>query len=618
LDPFWVRWVPRPAIGLPILLGGAAIVAFVTVAFGLPPGFLTVIAIPIPFMATRWGRGPSYGAIAGLLLAAVSIALLDDRSTVHSLQRVFVQIGALALMWELVHVTSGARSRVIAALADSEAQYRLLLETSSVIPFEFDLATMCFTYVGPQAERILGYPVGEWLGDGFWVDHIHPDDANEAVAFCEGATARGEDHAFDYRMIASNGEIVWIHDVVALVGDRSAPTHLRGVMVDITERQLAEEQRQTLEARVLESQKLESLGLVAGGVAHDFNNLLTAILGNASLILDELPPEHPVRPKIDDLALAAERGADLTSQMLAYSGQATPEKKVRDLSAIARETARLLASTVSKKARLELDLAPSVWVRIDSGQMHQVVMNLVTNASDALEEGEGTILVRTGLEDQADDDAAPFAFIEVSDDGAGMDAATSASMFDPFFTTKFKGRGLGMAAVHGIVRSHDGRVLVDSAPGEGTCIRVLIPSCTSPEEAEAEAAKPVAPQRDEAPRGTLLLVDGEPQVRNIARLALLAAGYEVLEAGDGIEALERLREGRQVDGVVLDMTMPRLSGGETLRAIRAEHGPLPVLLVSGYSDDQLVDGDGSARTAFLQKPFRATGLAEKVAALLES
>ncbi|MCP5055244.1 MAG: response regulator [bacterium] len=320
-----------------------------------------------------------------------------------------------------------------------------------------------------------------------------------------------------------------------------------------------------------------------------------------------------------DLATAAERGSELTSQMLAYAGRSTPETRPRDISEIAAETARLLASSISKKAHLTLELELSVWVPVDAGQLHQVVMNLVTNASDALGDEEGTIQVRTGIGETAPDpDANQRAYLEVIDDGAGMDEQTVRDMFDPFFATKFSGRGLGLAAVHGIVRSHGGTISVDSEPGRGSRIRVLLPTCSAPLAEGSQAATQTGDRAVPARSATLLVVDDEAQVRNVTRMALEHRGYSVIEASDGHEALALIGQHPSIDGVVLDLTMPRLSGGETLEVLRVGHPNLPVLLVSGYEAVPGTTLDPAGPSDFLQKPFRPDEIAGKVADLLQN
>ncbi|MCP5069391.1 MAG: response regulator, partial [bacterium] len=277
------------------------------------------------------------------------------------------------------------------------------------------------------------------------------------------------------------------------------------------------------------------------------------------------------------------------------------------------------------KARLKIHLEPSSWGQIDSGHLHQVVMNLGTNASDARGDDEGTIQVRTRIEPtnskpaNSDSATTPLACLEVTDDGAGMDDEIRRNMFDPFFTTKFKGRGLGLAAVHGIVRTHGGEIEVDSEPGRGSRVRVLLPCCPAPEQASLPVPDAIS---TDAPRPaadcTLLVVDDETQVRDVSRMALERKGYRVVEAVNGLVALELLDNETTIEGVVLDLTMPRLSGEETLRALRTDHPKLPVLLISGNASQPLELLDPNGPSDFLQKPFSPGEIVAKMAALLQT
>ena len=288
-------------------------------------------------------------------------------------------------------------------------------------------------------------------------------------------------HAFDHPFLRP---VPWLAPWGFVLGSAFALTAAVGMLLVYFERAQAE--RQALQAQVLGAQKLESLGVLAGGVAHEFNNLLVGVLGNADLALTKLPALSQVRTCLEDIKVAAVRAAELTNQMLAYSGKGRFMIEVLDLGAVVRETAPLLAASMDGKAALEYDLAADCPVEADVGQVRQVVMNLLANAADAIGSDEGTITIATGMVDADDaylaetylaDDLPPgrYAFLEVRDTGCGMDDATRARLFDPFFTTKFTGRGLGLAAVLGIVRGHRGAIKVDSAVGRGTTVRVLLP-----------------------------------------------------------------------------------------------------------------------------------------------
>ncbi|HEX7088379.1 MAG TPA: response regulator [Vicinamibacterales bacterium] len=391
--------------------------------------------------------------------------------------------------------------------------------------------------------------------------------------------------------------------------------------VAIRSARLLEQQRRA-EEQMRNAQKLESLGVLAGGIAHDFNNLLVGVLGNAGLALLELPEDSPARQAIRDIEISAQRAAELTRQMLAYSGRGTFRVEPVDLSALVEEMSQLLRRVITKQAHLSLRLDRNLpAVVADATQLRQVVMNLITNASDALEERPGTIRLETGVV-HADrrmlasmylNEELPegrYVWLEVSDTGIGMDADTAARLFDPFFTTKFTGRGLGLAAVLGIVRGHRGAISLQSTPGLGTTFRVLLPA------AEGVAVKPGTPPAATLARGAgrVLLVDDEEAVRGIARRVLERGGFDVVEAENGEEALARFREQPDaVTAVVLDLTMPGLGGEATFHALRCARPDLPIVLSSGYAQD----GDAFDNVAFLAKPYRPAELVDAVKAAIE-
>ncbi|MDE3154273.1 MAG: PAS domain S-box protein [Acidobacteriota bacterium] len=390
-------------------------------------------------------------------------------------------------------------------------------------------------------------------------------------------------------------------------------------------------ERLRLEAQVQHAQKLESLGVLAGGIAHDFNNLLLGVLGHAGLARMELADDSPVQARLSQIELTAQRAAELTNQMLAYSGKGRFVVQPLDLSNLVQEMTHLLHSAISKKAELRFDFGDALpAVHADVSQVRQIVMNLITNASDALGDRNGVITIRTGLvrvdaqylSDTYVNEAlpdGPYVFVEVSDTGCGMDAATRARIFDPFFTTKFTGRGLGLAAVLGIVRGHHGAIKVYSEPGMGTTFKVLLPAAA---EAAHELAAP-APVREEwHSDGLVLVVDDEEGVRTVAQGVLERCGFDVLEAGDGREGVDVFRaHAGEIRAVLLDMTMPRMSGVEALREIRQIRRDVPVILSSGYSEADAVDHfrfGGDELAGFIQKPYAAAGLVDKLRQVLES
>ena len=395
------------------------------------------------------------------------------------------------------------------------------------------------------------------------------------------------------------------------------------VLHDLTEQRLAEAEKDELEGWVRHGQKLETLGVMAGGIAHDFNNLLMAILGSADLAAEKLADGAPVDLELRRIATAAERATELTSQMLTYAGEASAPEGPVDLNDLCRETAELMYAAISKKAKLDCQFGEGVpTVIADKGQMSQVLLNLITNASDALGEEVGTITLRTGVlrarsADQADSEhEARRVFLEVSDTGAGMDEKTKNRMFDPFFTTKFTGRGLGLATVAGIVRAHDGRIRVDTEPGRGTRFTIELPASTAPCPEGKRADAVSAPWEGS---GVVLLADDEPAVRSVTHEMLVGAGFEVIEACDGSEAVDLFHERHdEITIVLLDITMPELDGKEAFVEIRACSPDVPIVLMSGYADDVLADPASGYRSSFLKKPFRSAGLIEKLGEAMTS
>ena len=395
----------------------------------------------------------------------------------------------------------------------------------------------------------------------------------------------------------------------------------------------ADAERLELERQLLHAQKLESLGVLAGGIAHDFNNLLQAMLGNLSLALPELAPGSPVHEAVEHAAQAARRATDLTRQLLAYSGKGRFVIRPVDLSALVRENAHLFRAgvphTCSIALRLSEDLSP---VEADVGQVQQVIMNLLTNAAEAIGERPGVVTITTsrhaggagavaGSRVAVAEPCEAYVALEVSDTGGGMAPDTLARLFDPFFSTKGVGRGLGLSALLGIVRGHRGALFVDSAPGRGTAVRVLFPAMVSGVSRAAPASAPPAGHASPGPTGAsgaVLVVDDEEVVRRACLRMLRALGRPVLSAGGGQEAVEVLRaHPGQIGAAIVDLSMPGMDGLATLEALRALEPALPVLLTSGFDEQALLGRGAQGRAAgFLQKPYSLDELRAAVARLL--
>ena len=382
---------------------------------------------------------------------------------------------------------------------------------------------------------------------------------------------------------------------------------------------------------LIQTQKLEGLGVLAGGIAHDFNNLLVAILGNTELARAELAPSSAARDSLDDVEAAAVRASELTGQLLAYAGKATFAQEDLDLSDLVREVTELITVSVHKDVRtvfrLQADLPP---VRGGAVELRQVVMNLVTNAADAIGDRAGTITIETGVgagpqmaapEISAEHGTTPpdAIFLSVTDNGIGMDRRTLDRIFDPFFTTKFTGRGLGLAATRGILESHRGSLRIETALGVGTAFRVALPPSAS-ERRPARTASTTPRSEHTVPRQTILVVDDEPSVRAVLEKNLRGAGYAVFTCDSGVAALSLMREhSQQVDMVILDITMPGIDGLETRVRLRERHPALPIMLSSGYPEDALEtlrSGD-PALDGFIQKPYTSAALLAQIARMLE-
>ncbi len=420
---------------------------------------------------------------------------------------------------------------------------------------------------------------------------------------------------------------IWYLGRVTALADAQTPGRLLVSALDITKEVLAEEEQRRLERKLQETQRLESLGVLAGGVAHDFNNLLTVILGNTSLSRMQTADGSAVHSFLDQVDQAALRAADLCRQMLAYAGHGRFVVAPLDLSALVSGSGTLLRSVVSKKATLRLNVAPVLpSVIADAAQVRQILMNLVINASEALDDREGTIVVETGVM-HADasyltaarsfTELSPgsYVFLEVRDNGCGMTAEVQGRIFDPFFSTKFTGRGLGLAAVLGIVRAHGGALRVLSEPGQGTSLRLLL----RPSDATATERVAETPTPERHGPSVVLVVDDENAVRLLTVRLLKAAGFEVLEAADGQAAVEIYsREAARIHLVLLDLMMPHLDGEEALREMRRLRADVRAILMSGFSEQELSQRFADAPPAgYLQKPFTREQLLSLVARVLE-
>lgn len=513
------------------------------------------------------------------------------------------------------------------ALRQSEQHYQVLADLAPVGIFRTDARGRCL-YVNERLCQISGVRA-DALREGGWDKILNPEDrALLAAAWMKVVQGSGPG-SLEHRIAHPDGSTVWA--LTHFAAERDAAGRVNGcigTLADISDRKRAEEENRRLEAQVQHAQRLQSLGILAGGLAHDFNNLLTIIMGNARIALLDLPPGSPATQNLAEIETATGRAAELTSQMLAYSGKGRFTSQAVNLSRVAEETANLLRTVLSKKTAIHLDLqnAPPL-IEADPAQIRQIVMNLITNAAEAIGEDSGTIRLGTGVVDAERgylagtycDDQLPagrYVYLEVCDTGCGMSPETQAQIFDPFFTTKFTGRGLGLAAVLGIVRAHRGTLKVSSEPGRGSAFRLLFPASDKTEEPPAEAA--VSGHRAGPSRGTILVVDDETGMRSLARAILEKSGYAVITASDGHDAIRIFRRhAGEVAAIILDLTMPLMNGEEAARELRAIRDGVPIILSSGYSEQEVaIRFAGSGLDGFLQKPYEPAALTEKLQRVL--
>lgn len=492
------------------------------------------------------------------------------------------------------------------ALQDATEHLRNVLEGISDGFAAFDRQWRC-TYVNAKATDLSRIPRDESLGKNVWDLFPKSTGTNVHTELTRAMEQRVPVHLEEYYAPVD----VWF-------GIDAYPTR-DGLAVfgrDVTERKRFNE-------RLQQSQKLESLGVLAGGIAHDFNNLLAGIMVNASILLDDLPSGDPARGGLEAVVKGAEQAASLTRQMLAYAGKGRFVVERLDLSERVRDIASLVRASIPKTVQLRLELTNDLPpVEADAAQLQQLVMNLIINAAESIDPGKSeSVVITTRLEDvdqnQIDQiissgEVLPgrYVTLEVRDPGCGMDEETQSRIFDPFFTTKFTGRGLGLAAVTGIVRGHKAALRVESAPGKGSSFKVLFP---------ASQGKPARLQRSEQRKflvghGTILVIDDEESVRQAATTALENYGYKVVVAGNGKEGIELFQKlNSEISLVLLDMTMPVMSGEEALVRLQKIRPAVPVVLSSGYNEAEATRSfTGKGLAGFVQKPYTAAQLAEEL------
>lgn len=507
--------------------------------------------------------------------------------------------------------------------------HRALEESSNEI-YIFDGESLTFSYVNRGAIRNLGYDADE-LFEMTPLD-LKPEFTETSFLDKVAPLLEGSQPEVDFQTVhkRKDGSLYPV-DVRLSVVKGEDKMFLLAVIQDITERKHDEDERRKLEKQVQEAQKLESLGVLAGGIAHDFNNLLVSILGNADLAREELSPLSPALTSIKEIEVAAVRASELCRQMLAYSGKGKFVIEITDLNELVEEMAHLLEVSISKKAVIKYNFADNLpSIEADATQMRQVVMNLITNASDAIGEKSGVISITTGAIDcdrnyldevllSEELKEGLYVYLEVADTGVGMDDDTQRRLFEPFFSTKFTGRGLGLAATLGIIRGHNGAIKVYSELGKGTTMKFLIPASSArPDESGRGSGKDAS--KSWRGEGTVLLVDDEEMVLAVGKRLLEASGFSVFTARDGREALDVFKKhGEGIVLVLLDLTMPHMDGEETYRELRRLRHDVRVILSSGYNHQEVIGRfSGKGLAGFIQKPYRLAELKEKIRSVLES
>lgn len=517
------------------------------------------------------------------------------------------------------------RKRANQTLKETDLKYRTLVEQLPAISYivEFHDHQAHMTYISPQVETLLGFSPEEWLAaPDMLVQRLHPDDrASISSEFQRRHSGGQHEINLEYRLLTRDEQVVWFRDQVRFINDETAGgPYLQGIMFDITT-------QKQLETQFIQAQKLEAVGVLAGGVAHNFNNLLTALIGHTEFALDLLDPGHGVYPDLLSIKKNALRAANLTQQLLAFTRNQVTQSQVVDLSDIVRQLKPMLAQLVTEEFELVVNLASEpVFAKVDVNQIEQLLINLVANARDAMPDG-GQITIQTAevtfqsiyVTQHAEIKPGRYAMLAVNDTGEGIAAEVLPRVFDPFFTTKppGQGTGLGLSTCFGIAKQHGGQITVESRFNRGTSVRIYLPVGVKERPVWIEQLHQVT-----QPEGTetILVVEDEPGVRRMTARALEQRGYTVFEAESGPQALRLLDDGSlsQLHLLVTDFIMPHMRGDVLVEQVRKRYPGLKVVFISGYGDREIEAKIKSTEQAlYLTKPFEPETLLAQVRLALD-
>jgi PAS domain S-box-containing protein len=513
-----------------------------------------------------------------------------------------------------------ATSRALAAAQENRALLQDVVDNTTTVVLVVG-SDGAVRLANARLTSLTGLPSSALIGTA--IDDLRGSFASAIAPVIAEARTRGTPVTKDVEVGDADNRHTWQVVAFPLLDEHAEQYATGAVATDLTERARLEEERRERDAGVQQQQRLESLGIMAGGIAHDFNNLLGAILGNVELMKGDNPEPEEVRQALDQIGTAAKRAAELTRQMLAYAGRASLRREAIDARKVLTDIVPLVRATQSRKVEISIEgFEDALWVEADPAQLSQVALNLLTNAAEAVGDTAGQVVLRGSRvkhiplpeEDVTTPASGEWVYLSVRDSGHGMSQEVLDRIFDPFFTTKRDGRGLGLSAVRGIVRSAGGVLRVSSRPGAGARFDVYLPAALSPAPADEQASTTPTGIR----RGVVLVVDDEAALRNVARRALERQGLKVIEAIDGDDGLEKFKQYESVLSLVmLDITMPGMNGIELLHEIRRIRANVPAIIASGYDrPDELSGLMQDDRTRFLQKPFELAALREVVASLV--